>query len=92
MICSANMKCFFCSSDEFLLPKGELELCSGDLVQCSMCGRSNDYESLKNTCVIRIKEDMSQEITNMIAADFKKHFVDKPGSTDFCPRLIFLAT
>lgn len=42
-----NLKCFFCKSDLFEVPKNDYEIQSGDMIRCANCGQLNDVYYLK---------------------------------------------
>lgn len=69
---TVKLKCIFCKSETFELPKEDYWPEEGEMVKCSNCGRLNDFSSIKkleiSNTVEQIKQDMHNEIKNM----FKK--------------------
>ena len=65
-------RCFFCFSTDFILPHDDYEMQSGEMIQCSNCGRLNDYDSL-----MRVAKHKGEEWAEEIAQKMIKNAFGK---------------
>ncbi len=66
-----SLRCVFCFSTQFELPKEAYQPQPGEQIKCANCGRMNDYDSLIRVVQRKGKEwaeDQAQEIID----DFTK--------------------
>ncbi|PLX67088.1 MAG: hypothetical protein C0603_10525 [Denitrovibrio sp.] len=66
-----SLQCFFCFSDQFVLPDEGKAILSGDLVECANCGRLNDYDSLMRVAKRKGIEWVEEQVQEMVD-DFTK--------------------
>ena len=64
-----ELKCFFCTSTQFEIPKENYEPKSGDMLKCANCGRLNDYDAM-----MRVINKEASKWGNEIAKDLLKDF------------------
>lgn len=70
-----SLKCIFCGSKEFNVPYKGYEPKSGEQIKCANCGRTNDYDSLRNLAndrgLEKAREFAEQEVKKMLKRVFK---------------------
>jgi len=67
-----KLKCLFCFSTDFILPDENYQPQPGEMIQCSNCGKLNDYDSL-----MRVVEKESDDFIQKEADKFAKEIEDK---------------
>ena len=70
-ITQVPLRCFFCFSTRFVLPKEEYQPQSGELIQCGNCARWNDYDSLVRV-VQRKGQEWAEKQAQALMNDFAK--------------------
>jgi len=68
---TTELKCLFCTSTQFELPKEDYEPQSGDMLKCANCGRLNDYDSMMKV-VSKEAEVWSEKVAGDLMKDLEK--------------------
>ena len=66
-----KMKCLFCKSEQFELPKEDYQPSHGEMIKCANCGKLNDYESMGNVAKEKGMEMVKEEVEKAIKNTFK---------------------
>ena len=67
-----SLRCVFCFSTEFEVPKENYHPNPGELIRCANCGRMNDYDSM-----MRVVQNKAREIGETHAKEIMKSFQKK---------------
>ncbi len=74
---TVRLRCTFCRSIEFALPREDYSPPAGSFVVCANCGRENDITSLLVVAKangLSIANDYAQKLMVEMAKEFKKAF------------------
>ena len=72
-----SLKCFFCSSEMFVLPSEDYIPFYGSFVVCANCGRENDFTSLIYVAEKKahdMVEEYIEDALESLSKDLKKTF------------------
>jgi hypothetical protein len=74
---TVKLRCTFCRSNEFALPREDYSPPAGSFVVCANCGRENDITSLflvAKANGLAIAKDYAEQMVNEMTKELKKAF------------------
>lgn len=69
-----NIECVFCGSHKFLVPYEGYIPHENELLQCSNCGRINDFSVIRDLKIEEIKREVLLDAKKELEKAFKKAF------------------
>jgi len=69
---TVTLTCHYCRAE--LKKDSGVELKAGDKIDCTKCGRSNDYNSLKKAATEKAKDRITKQAVGDLRKELKKSF------------------